>query len=215
MSTADSIPTPLGRPSQAGEPAWEIAHLFPLQGDWTEAAFLCHELSERFDLAHGRLELRPMPTLLHQLLVLYLLNRLNEWAGPRGRGVALPSPLPVRIPDHGLRHPDVLLVRSAHVVGFKRPLDGADLAVEVVSEGAENRARDEQIKPREYALAGIPEYWIVDPEQRIIQRLVLSAGDYTIADVLREGDTLTSPLLPDFTLSVIDLFRAGETLPGG
>jgi Uma2 family endonuclease len=152
--------------------------------------------------------------LAHQLLVLFVLNRLNEYAKSRGDMVALPAPLPIQIPERSLRHPDVLLVRKSHVAGFKRPLTGADLAVEVMSEGAENRARDEEVKPREYALAGIPEYWIVDPERRAVQVLVLEAAtsEYALSATCRDGDLLVSPTHGGLTLDVAALFRAGETL---
>ncbi len=44
---------------------------------------------------------------------------------------------------------------------------GADLVVEVVSKN--DPKRDLETKLREYAAAGIPEYWIVDPMEHSIE----------------------------------------------
>ena len=48
---------------------------------------------------------------------------------------------------------------------------GADLVLEVVSE--DNPQRDYAIKRRDYAEAGIPEYWIVDGQQQTVSVLPL------------------------------------------
>lgn len=36
MTMETSYDTPTGLPSAPGGPTWEVAHFFPLQGDWTE-----------------------------------------------------------------------------------------------------------------------------------------------------------------------------------
>lgn len=48
---------------------------------------------------------------------------------------------------------------------------GADLVVEVVSE--DDPERDTKVKRADYASAGIPEYWIVNPLDNTITVLVL------------------------------------------
>jgi Uma2 family endonuclease len=65
-----------------------------------------------------------------------------------------------------------------------------DLVVEVVS--ASSRRFDRVKKLRWYAQLGVPEYWLVDPETRTLERLVLQDGAYVIADAL-EGDETFRP----------------------
>jgi Uma2 family endonuclease len=60
------------------------------------------------------------------------------------------------------------------LVDREGPALGADLAMEVVSKGKEDRKRDLITKRFEYARAGIPEYWIVDPQTR---RITLGSSD--------------------------------------
>ena len=62
------------------------------------------------------------------------------------------------------REPDILFIKAANRARIKKQYcEKADLVIEVVSE--KNRAHDITTKRLEYARAGIPEYWIVDPEE--------------------------------------------------
>ena len=79
---------------------------------------------------------------------------------------------------------------------------GADLVMEVVSAGDEARRRDLTQKREEYAQAGIPEYWIVDPELGQITVLTLEDQIYVVHGEFKRGDRATSKLLPGFAVDV-------------
>jgi Uma2 family endonuclease len=87
---------------------------------------------------------------------------------------------------------------------------GADLCMEILSGGAEDRRRDLEEKRAEYAAAGIPEYWIVDPEQTRITVLTLDGADYRLHGEFKPGDTATSVLLPGFEVDVRECFAAAD-----
>jgi len=61
------------------EPAWEIASLFPLQGQWTSAEYLSLTKSTNrlVEFNRGRIEVLPMPTEAHQFIVRYLFLALH------------------------------------------------------------------------------------------------------------------------------------------
>jgi Uma2 family endonuclease len=80
--------------------------------------------------------------------------------------------------------------------------DRADLVVEVVSDDDEDRRRDLQTKRREYARAGIPEYWIVDPREACIEVLRLSGKRYVARGRFPRGAAATSLVLPEFAVDV-------------
>lgn len=82
--------------------------------------------------------------------------------------------------------------------------------IEVVSEGQEQRDRDLVTKRKEYAEAGIAEYWIVDPEQQQITVLALSRKTYKQHGVFGPGQTASSRLLKGFSVEVNEVFAAGE-----
>ena len=68
------------------------------------------------------------------------------------------------------------------------------------------RRRDLIKKRREYADAGISEYWIVDPENSAITVLALKDGKFEVAGKYKPGQTAVSRLLPDFEIDVAEAF---------
>ena len=162
--------------SEDPEFAWEIARLFPLQGCWSDADYLnlTDETNRLVEFTDGRIEVLEPPTRTHQLMVLFLIDAVRAFAAPRGLGEALVAPLLVRLGDGKFREPDIvfMLARNAHRAGEEFWI-GADLVMEVVNRGKKSRERDREEKRRDYAEAGIAEYWIVDPADRSVTVLRL------------------------------------------
>lgn len=207
MSTAPSLP------SRRGEPAWEIATMFPDQGFWSEDDFF--RLSDRnrlVEYADGLVEVLPLPTLKHQL-ILGILHRLlhGHVARHRPGGLVLMAPYLIQVRAGKYREPDLIYLAPARAAqAGQRFTVGADLVMEIVSES--NRDHDLNKKRREYARAGIPEYWMVDPEQATITVLVLEpeATRYSVHGVFGVGEWASSLLLPGFEVDVAEAL-AGAT----
>ena len=190
------------------EPAWEIAQLFPNQGDWSEGEYLdlVHRTNHLLELIDGRIVVLDMPKRSHQRIVLFLRDVLLAFVGPRGLGEVLVAGYPVRLRPRKFREPDIvfLLAQNADRMG-EDYAQGADLVMEVVSE---DRRRDLEIKRAEYAEAGIPEYWIVDPREQRITVLRLAEGGYVTHGDFAPGDRAASALLPGFEVEVHQVFAA-------
>ena len=207
-----------GRRSQRGEPAWELAYCYPAQGDWSEQDFLELSQKHRVELTDGCIEVLPMATIFHQLLADYLHTLLKSYlttvAPPEHRrGRALFAPLPIRLSSRRFRDPDVVYLRPERLKALHAQPDGADLVIEIISEGKENRERDLITKRAEYAAAGIQEYWIVDPETRSVTVLMLegpTSSQYHEHGVFACGTIATSVLLPGFAANVTELFAQAE-----
>jgi Uma2 family endonuclease len=209
VATAHS-PTATHSRAQFGEPAWAIAHLFPTQGNWTEAEYLALDTNKLVELADGYLEVHPMATYWPQVIVRMLFGLLEEFVKMHSVGEVLFAPLPVRLGSLRFREPDILYLRPERLANIHKQPEGADLVMEVVSEGQENRDRDLITKPEEYAAARIPEYWIVDPHLHIITVLVLDKDSYRIHGEFRAGTHATSVLLPGFPVDVDALFATAR-----
>lgn len=82
--------------------------------------------------------------------------------------------------------------------------------MEIVSDGVENRRRDLVDKRRDYAKAGVKEYWIVDPTDESITVLRLKRTTYAVHGEFRKGDLATSALLKGFAVDVSAVFAAGK-----
>ena len=186
-----------------GEPTWEIAQLFPTQGTWSEAEYLALDTNHLVEFSDGFVEFLPMPRLTHQLIAQLLFRLLQAFVEDNGLGTVVSAPYKVRLWEGKYREPDVLFMRADHVSRLTEQYsEGADLVMEVVSDGDENRLRDLVTKRDEYARAGIPEYWIVDPELEQISVLTLDGMSYAVHGEFKRGEQATSKLLGGFAVDV-------------
>ena len=195
-------------PSQVGEPAWEVTYLFPPQGQWNDSDFLRIHTNQMAELVNGRLEILPMPTWRHQLIVDFLVTNFKDHIKRCGHaGVTLFAPLPSPLFPGTIREPDILYVSQENIPsGTDHYPSKLDLVMEVVSEGAEARKRDYVDKRADYARAGIAEYWIVDPEMSRVTVLSLEGCDYRVHCECNSGNTVRSAMFADFEIRVDDIF---------
>lgn len=192
--------------SRRGDWTWEMVSMYPRQGDWTEAEYLGREFDGLVEFVDGMLEFQSMTTFPHQDLVAALYRLLDRFIGPRSPAEVYFSPIRVRTTNGNIREPDVAYIQASRIVDRKQPSAGADLVMEVVSESTRDRETDYYIKREEYAAAGISEYWIVDPQARLITVLTLHEGAYQIHGEFKPGMIATSIRLPGFTANVAELF---------
>ena len=205
--TTKTITVPV--PDDHAEPAWEVALLLPAQGEWSEDDYMWLTDHTRclVELTDGHVEVLPRPTDEHQRLVLFLYRALYAFLAARGLGIVLVAPLRLRVRAGRYREPDLLLLLSAHDPRrSNRYWTGADLVLEVVS--PDDPQRDLGRKRREYARAGIPEYWIVDPATEQILVLRLAGRAYIEHGVFTRGTPATSVLLEGFTVAVAAVLDA-------
>jgi Uma2 family endonuclease len=80
------------------------------------------------------------------------------------------------------------------------------VAIEIVSPGHENEARDYRYKRSEYAARGIAEYWIVDPQKGNVTVLWLVEGLYE-ETVHSSSNTIVSTALPQVQVKVNEIFQ--------
>jgi Uma2 family endonuclease len=206
---ATATPPPTGSPSSQ---EWKdlLEDLLPPQGEWSEEEYLVltDHRNRLVEFTDGFLEALPMPTTKHQLLLKFLFIAFFNFFEPRG-GLVLFAPLRLRIRPRKFREPDLLLLLSASDPRSQdRFWDGADLALEVVSE--DKPERDLADKRRDYAEAGVLEYWIVNPQTETITVLQLGQGAYEEAGIYRRGESATSVSRPEFSVAVADVFDAAR-----
>ena len=183
-----------------------LCDTMPSQGYWSDEQYLwlTDHTRRLVEFTDGRVEELPMPTVLHQAIILFLTRLLDAYLEPRG-GFVLFAGLRVRIRSGKFRDPDLAaLCDRSDPRNQDRFWLGADLVMEVVSPDDPNRDLVE--KRADYAEAGIPEYWIVDPRFESVTVLTLIDGAYAEHGTFSRGDTTTSPLLDGFAVDVTALF---------
>lgn len=180
-------------PMRIGGPAWAIATLYPMQGDWSEADYYALEAERFVELVNGCIEVLPMPSYVHQVVLAWLFEQLLFWNKASDHGKVLCAPLPIKLFPGTIREPDVLIAPYP-------PAQKLLFALEIVSEGAEARQRDFVDKRADYAEAGIPEYWIVDPFEKVVTVLKLQGKTYVEHGKFLANEIATSATLTGFTL---------------
>jgi Uma2 family endonuclease len=176
--------------------------LLPLQGLWTEEQYLrLTDQTNRFiEFTEGSVEVLPMPTRKHQAISRFLFLAFLAFVQPIG-GTIFYAPLRVRIAPGRFREPDLVLLLDVNDPRNQNAFWlGADIVVEIVS--PDDVERDTVIKRADYAEAGIPEYWIVNPEEQTITVLTLDGGVYMAHELFGRGETATCVLLAGFAVSV-------------
>ena len=206
MATADSFPAPSHFSPKRGDPAWDLALMYPLQGAWTVDDYLRLDTGLLVEYTDGFIRVLPMPSLLHQWIVRFLFQVLHEYATRRQVGEVFFAPLPVQLTPSKYREPDLVLLRPHRIGAMRGHPVGADLVVEVVSDRPEDRRRDYDEKRDEYAAARIAEYWIVDSQHRKFTVLALEGDRYREHGVYTAEGVAVSASLPDLTVTLSQLF---------
>lgn len=203
-------------PSHEPEYAWKVATLYPEQGEWSEEEYLqlTDGTSRRIEFTDGRLEFLPMPTEIHESIVRFLFLALYHFVNEKNLGEVYFNGIRLRIRPRKLRLPDVIFLHNDHFrVRHNRAWDGADLAMEVVSDDPRDRQRDYELKLADYAAAGVAEYWIIDPERRLVIVHHLREGRYAVHGEFAARAQATSILLPGFGIDVAAFFAAIQDIP--
>lgn len=179
-----------------------------LQGLWTAEQYLrlTDQTNHLIEFTDGVIEVLPMPTRTHQVIVALLYELLVAFLRPRG-GKVLFAPFRVQVAPRRFREPDLVALLDAQDPRNQEAFWlGADLVVEIVSQ--DDPERDTVEKPVDYATAGIPEYWIVNPLDEKITVLTLQGETYITHGVFGRGDNATSPSLTGFSVHVQDVVDA-------
>lgn len=182
--------------------------LFQTLGEsaWSEEAYLAY--ADRFprlvELSEGRLWVLEMPSPRHQRIVQAAYKIVDAWALAHD-GEAFVAPMPIRLWPGKFREPDVMLYSAAARERIGEAYGGPpDLVVEVQSPGTARLDSTEKLG--EYAQAGIPEYWRLDPERRQLEQNVLDGSSYVVHALLGVDERVRAATLPDLECAVAALF---------
>lgn len=164
--------------------------------------FLALEAPARAEWIDGRVVELPSVHREHSRITGFLAFLIRSFASLHARGEVFEDPFVMRLLGSQTgRAPDIMFVGEAHLDRVRENyLDGpCDVAVEVVSPGS--RSTDRADKFYEYEAAGIPEYWLIDPDRRTAEFFVLNAEGRYEATPLADG-AFHSTVLTGFWLRV-------------
>lgn len=159
----------------------------PASGEWTvDDLDRLPDDGLRYELVDGVLLVSPSPKVLHQLGLTRLVVALSTGAPDELRVLA--APLDVTFSRTRRLQPDIVVVHADQTKGLT--LQGIPLlAVEVLS--PTTQATDTTLKRHVFEQAGVPSYWLLDPDDRSLTVLELQEGRYREVAVARDHEAVT------------------------
>jgi len=187
-----------------------------VNGTYTYADYLLWRFKEQVELLRGKLfKMSPAPREIHQRVSMYLSGELyNFFKDKTCRFYS--APFDVRIPAKGTKgttdnqiytivQPDLCVVCDLEKIDGRGCIGAPDLVVEILSPS--NSRKDLKDKYEIYEEAGVPEYWIVDPDNKAFYRYVLQEGVYIGLPPVSEGDVFRSRKFPEMEIDTRLIFK--------
>jgi Uma2 family endonuclease len=164
---------------------------------------------KRHEIIDGVHYVTPSPRLIHQQLLGRLHLAIATFLEDRQEvGEVFLSPLDTIFTPWDIVEPDLMFVAGdQRSILTEKNIQGAPaLVVEILSPGT--RRRDQGIKRQLFDRGGVREYWLVDPQsQEVTIHRRAADGSFPRVERLGRDETLSTPLLPRFSLALNKLFK--------
>jgi Uma2 family endonuclease len=176
--------------------------------------FIALDEDDPRELIDGQFVETEMPGKRHEIIVAVLVRLLGNWAAERAAGQVFPSGYKVRVNKTRGIMPDVQFYRRDNPADLREEgcvAGRPDLVVEVIS--PKRRRFDRVTKLAYYAAIGVPEYWIIDPEERTFERLLLESGRYLLDASLVDDAVFSPPSFEGLAIPLAELWPAEVPSP--
>ena len=177
---------------------------------YTYADYLQWDEKERFEILDGYVYAMTAPLINHQRISRELAFALTVFLKDKPCEVFI-APTTVRLnpqtKDDTVFEPDLFVVCDRKKLDDKACNGAPDLVIEITSPSS--ISYDCILKYRKYLQAKVREYWIFDPESKVVNAFVLRDDNY-IASIYDENDKLPSKVLEGFILNLSEVFGVME-----
>ena len=160
----------------------------------------------RREVLEGELIVNPAPRRDHQVVSANLDWILQRYLRSSEAGRVFTHPVDLYLGRHDIVQPDLVVIRNSRL-GIYRPEgiidEPPDIVIEILSPST--RGVDLVRKMALYARSGVPEYWVADPEQRVLVINRLQGEDYVAVEPGNDG-WLASPTLSGLSVDPSEVF---------
>ena len=147
-------------------------------GEYTLDDYLALPDDQRVELIDGVFYDMSAPTGFHQIIAGELHAMLREWIRSK-KGGCMPfmSPVDVQLDrdNKTIVQPDVLILCDKDKYTPSRIVGAPDFLAEILSPST--RGKDMVLKLNKYRAAGVREYWVIDPENKIVITYLFERDD--------------------------------------
>lgn len=188
-----------GVPSRNPHTAEHIMGMPAAVTSWTvEMLDALEDDGQRYEIIDGELFVTPVPSDVHQFIVLEFATRLHAHLRLAGIARTVVSPADVRKPNRTRNRvqPDVFVIRLFDGKRPAYPYALSDLMLAIEVESPSNPELDYRVKRALYLKHGVPEYWVVNPTARIVSRFrtVEDPGEVFNERITWQPDGIPQPL---------------------
>lgn len=180
---------------------------------YTYADYLAYPEDERWEIIDGVPHLQSAPSPLHQEVVTELVRQIANYLSGQHCNV-YPAPFCVRLPEGNEKNekevknivePDISIVCDKSKLDNKGCNGAPDMIIEIISPSSVKM--DRVIKFNKYEKAGVQEYWIVEPDQKLVSVFVLQDNlRYGRTELYTEDDKITVSIFPDLIIDLSMVF---------
>lgn len=140
------------------------------------------------ELIDGDHYVAPAPGTRHQRVSRHVQFQLYRQLEEAGLAEVFNAPTDVHLSDVDVVQPDIVVIDTSrgYIISPKKINAAPELVVEILS--SSTGTRDQGLKRELYQRAGVPRYWIVDPEKNEVRTYELTdAGVYRESGVHHES----------------------------
>ena len=160
----------------------------------------------RYEIHDGELSVTAAPRTRHQLVSIRLASALHVHVSEQRAGQIFHAPIAVILSDTSVVEPDIVYVATDRLAQIsERGIEGPPtLAVEILSPST--TPIDRHTKMQLYARHGIPWYWIVDPDNRVVEVYRLDEGMYALSRRVSGDEELPAEPLASLAIPLAPLW---------
>lgn len=180
---------------------------------YTYADYASLPEEERCEIIDGALYMQAAPSRIHQEILMELSRQIANYLADKPCKV-YPAPFCVRLPDGDEKNdediktvvePDISIICDQTKLDERGCTGAPDMIVEITSPSSARKDRLEKFY--KYERAGVKEYWIVEPEEKLVSVFVLGENKrYGRPDMYTEGDKIKTSIFPDLVISLKNIF---------
>ncbi len=159
----------------------------------------------RYEIIDGELIVSPAPRISHQRAAFNLASMLRLYVLEHRLGEVFIAPLDIKLTEHDIVEPDILFVSDSRrsIVEDAFITAAPDLVVEVLSPSSRNRDRGPKMAL--YERSGVSEYWLADPDTKVLMIFALVDTSYVRVAPDDRG-RLRTTVVTDLVIAPDDLF---------
>lgn len=161
---------------------------------------------KRYELIEGELLMTPSPIPQHQRISRKIEFILEKFVTENNLGEVFYAPCDVYFDAENVIQPDILFISKDRldIIGEKNIQGAPDFVIEIISESS--AYRDMVQKKKLYAKFGVKEYWIVIPDEGLVEMYILKDNTYQPYKTYTKDDILESPYLKGLKIELKAIF---------